>query len=130
MKTAKKLDASLFVKAITTAVGLQILGPEMRFQTDLEYDGVIDHAGTLYGNLYIHGGGDPCLGSERTEGSLGWERQIESWVDAVQKLGVKKIEGDVIGDASRWENALGSAELGMGRFRKLLWCRSVCFIFP
>jgi D-alanyl-D-alanine carboxypeptidase/D-alanyl-D-alanine-endopeptidase (penicillin-binding protein 4) len=56
----------------------------------LEYDGVIE-AGTLKGNLYIHGGGDPCLGSERV--ALAWDKQIETWVDAVQKLGVKKIEG-------------------------------------
>lgn len=99
------------VKAITTAVALQILGPETRFQTDLEYDGVIE-AGTLKGNLYIHGGGDPCLGSERV--ALAWDKQIETWVDAVQKLGVKKIEGEVIGDASRWEKALAPASWQWG----------------
>ncbi len=104
----KSLVPASCVKAITTAVALQILGPETRFQTDLEYDGVIDRSGTLHGNLYIHGGGDPCLGSDRAEGALGWEKQVVSWVDAVQKLGVKKIEGEVIGDASRWENGLAA----------------------
>src|SRR6185437_14402174 len=48
------------MKAITTGAALQILGPGTRFQTTLEYDGSIDSAGVLQGNLYIYGGGDPC----------------------------------------------------------------------
>lgn len=93
------------MKAITTAAALQTLGPETRFQTTLEYDGTIDVAGVLQGNLYIHGGGDPCLGSNRIASSLPWEKQIMVWADAVQKLGIKKIVGKVIGDDTRWEKA-------------------------
>ena len=104
--SGKSLMPASSIKAITTATALQILGPETRFQTDLEYDGVIDSKGILHGNIYIRGGGDPCLGSDRIEGSLGWEKQIAAWVEAVQKLGIKKIEGEVIADASRWEKAL------------------------
>jgi len=109
----KSMVPASCVKAITTAVALQILGSEMRFQTDLEYDGVIEK-GTLKGNLYIHGGGDPCLGSGRIEGSLAWDKQIDVWVEAIQKLGVKKIEGEVIGDASRWEKALAPSSWQWG----------------
>src|ERR1700693_2764572 len=87
----KSLMPASCIKAITTAAALQILGPETRFQTDLEYDGVIDNSGTLHGNLFIHGGGDPCLGSNRIEGSLSWDKQIDAWVEAVQKLGIRKI---------------------------------------
>ncbi len=104
----KSLVPASCVKAITTAAALQILGPETRFQTDLEHDGVIDSAGILHGNLYIHGGGDPCLGSNRIEGCLSWNEQIDAWVDAVQKLGVRKIEGEVIADSTRWEKALAA----------------------
>ncbi|HEX2580267.1 MAG TPA: D-alanyl-D-alanine carboxypeptidase/D-alanyl-D-alanine-endopeptidase [Rhabdochlamydiaceae bacterium] len=107
----KSMVPASCVKAITTAVALQILGPEMRFQTDLEYDGVIE-GGTLHGNLYIRGGGDPCLGSERV--ALAWDKQIETWIEAIQKLGVKKIQGEVIGDASRWEKALAPASWQWG----------------
>lgn len=102
----KSLIPASCIKAITTAAALQILGPDMRFQTDLEYDGTIDSAGTLHGNLYIRGGGDPCLGSDRIEGVLSWDKQIVLWADAVQKLGIKQIEGEVIGDSSRWEKAM------------------------
>ena len=102
----KSLMPGSCIKTITTAAALQILGPEMRFETDLEYDGILDQTGTLHGNLYIRGGGDPCLGSDRIAGVLPWDQQIEVWVDAVQKLGVKKIKGQIIGDATRWEKAL------------------------
>jgi D-alanyl-D-alanine carboxypeptidase/D-alanyl-D-alanine-endopeptidase (penicillin-binding protein 4) len=92
----KNSDLSLMpsscMKIVTTAAALHILGADCRFETHLEYDGV---------NLYIRGGGDPCLGSGR--GNL---KQIEAWADAVQKLGIQKIEGTVVGDATKWEKAL------------------------
>jgi len=102
--SGKSLMPASCMKVITTAAALQILGPDTRFQTDLEYDGVLN-GGTLRGNLYIRGGGDPCLGSDRIKGSLSWKKQIEAWVDAVQKLGVQRIEGSICGDATRWEKA-------------------------
>ncbi len=94
------------LKAMTTAVALQLLGAEKRFETCLEYDGVIDQEKVLHGNLYIRGGGDPCLGSNRVAGSLSWKEQMAVWAEAIEKLGVQRIEGRVVGDASRWEKAL------------------------
>jgi len=98
----KSLIPASCLKVVTTAAALHILGPESKFQTDLTIDGVIEE-GTLKGNLIILGGGDPCLGS-----GASWEKQIETWVEAVQKKGVKKIDGKVIGDASLWEKALAA----------------------
>jgi D-alanyl-D-alanine carboxypeptidase/D-alanyl-D-alanine-endopeptidase (penicillin-binding protein 4) len=112
--SGKSLIPASCIKAITTAAALQILGPETRFETDLQYDGAVDSTGTLHGNLYVRGGGDPCLGSDRIEGSLSWDKQIEAWADAVQKLGVKKIEGEVIADATRWEKALAAPDWSWG----------------
>ena len=94
------------MKMVTTAAALHLLDPESRFVTLLEYDGYIDEEKTLHGNLYIRGGGDPCLGSDRIAGVLSWAKQIEVWKDAVKELGIRKIEGNVIGDASKWEKAL------------------------
>lgn len=91
------------LKIATTAAALHLLGADHRFETELEYDGFIDQAKTLHGNLYIRGGGDPCLGSDR---ALPWKKQLETWVEAIQKLGIRKIEGKVIGDATKWETAL------------------------
>lgn len=94
------------MKIVTTAAALHLLGTEARFETHLEYDGWIDDMKTLHGNLYIRGGGDPCLGSNRISGDFAWKKQIEAWADAIQKLGVKKISGNVIADATKWEKAL------------------------
>lgn len=109
----KNSDLSLIpsscMKIATTGAALHLLGPENRFETHLEYDGGIDTVKKLHGNLYIRGGGDPCLGSDRISGSLSWKQQIEVWADAIQQLGIKRISGKVIGDASRWEKALAAA---------------------
>lgn len=94
----KNMTPASSLKVVTTATALQILGPEFRFKTELEYDGSLE-SGTLKGNLYIHGGGDPCLGVDIA-------KQIEEWTSAIQKLGIHVIEGEVVGDASRWESAL------------------------
>jgi D-alanyl-D-alanine carboxypeptidase/D-alanyl-D-alanine-endopeptidase (penicillin-binding protein 4) len=102
----KSLAPASCMKLVTTAAALHILGPDFRFQTDLEYDGNIDEHGVLYGNLYIHGKGDPCLGSERIAPSLNWREQAEAWAEAIAKLGIRTIQGNVIGDATEWEQAL------------------------
>ena len=94
------------MKIVTTGAALHILGPEFSFETKLEYDGWIDEEKTLHGNLYIKGGGDPCLGSDRIAGSLPWEKQIELWTQAVKDTGILKIEGKVCADATSWEKAL------------------------
>ncbi len=94
------------MKIVTTAAALEILGADYRFETHLEYDGVIDAHHILHGNVYIRGGGDPCLGSDRIEGALSWDQQIGLWADAICKLGIKSIEGKVIPDATKWEAAL------------------------
>lgn len=93
------------MKIITTATALHLLGPSYRFETHLQYDGFIDDAKTLHGNLYILGGGDPCLGSNRLSGASSLEEQLDAWVTAILKLGIKKIKGRVIADTSRWETA-------------------------
>lgn len=102
----KSLSPSSSLKIFTTAAALHLLGPKAHFETTLEYDGSIDEKGVLHGNVYIKGGGDPCLGSERTSAANSWQMQIDLWADALQKAGIRNIEGSVIGDASLWEKAL------------------------
>ncbi len=96
------------MKVVTTAAALYLLGEDHRFETSLEYDGFIDDEGSLHGNIYIKGGGDPCLGSDRIASSLSWNALIETWSEAIHNLGIQKIEGQVIGDATKWEKALAA----------------------
>ena|ERR1700722_4668180 len=93
------------MKIVTTAAALHILGPNRRLETYLEYDGVIDEEKVLQGNIYIRGGGDPCLGSDRIAGTASWKQQIEIWADAIEKLGIRSIKGKVVADATEWEKA-------------------------
>lgn len=90
------------LKLITTAAALHILGPDAYFTTFLEYDGLLDEEGQLHGNVYIRGGGDPCLGSGRAQGSLPWKQQLTVWAQALQEAGIQSIEGCIIGDTSAW----------------------------
>jgi len=98
------------MKLLTTGVALQLLGPETRFVTKLAYDGIIDEEGVLQGNLYVIGGGDPCLGSERLAYSM--EQQLALWVSAVRVLGIQRIEGNVLADTSLWEEAMAAPTWG------------------
>lgn len=82
------------LKLVTTGAALCLLDPTSGFKTELQYDGEI-RDGVLHGNLYIKGGGDPALGSDRF-GST-WKDQVAIWVEAISKLGIHRIEGKVIG---------------------------------
>ncbi|OWY20737.1 D-alanyl-D-alanine carboxypeptidase/D-alanyl-D-alanine-endopeptidase [Sphingobacteriales bacterium UPWRP_1] len=96
----KTLSPASTLKVVTTAAALSVLGGNYTFTTKLEYDGIIDAKGVLKGNLYITGGGDPTLATNRSDMATAYERILEQWVAAVQKKGIKNIEGQVIGDAS------------------------------
>lgn len=93
------------MKIVTTAAALHFLDKDDRFETHLEYSGYIDQ-GVLHGNIYIRGGGDPCLGSDRMAGSLSWQDQLQTWTEAIKALGIHTIKGNVIADATKWEERL------------------------
>lgn len=84
------------LKTITAATAFSLLGKDFQYQTTLGYTGNITADGTLNGNLVIVGSGDPTLGSERYQNKE--NTVLTEWVSAIQKAGIKKIEGAVIGD--------------------------------
>ena len=85
------------LKTVATATALEILGEEYRYPTTLEYDGILEN-GTLEGNLYIKGSGDPSLGSSHF--APGQNKFLSTWIAALQKAGIKHITGSVISDES------------------------------
>jgi len=93
------------LKVVTTATALGVLGENYRFKTSLEYDGELLSDGTLHGNLYIKGHGDPTLASQEMEGVTDFNTLMQTFTQAVKKAGIKRIEGYVIGDASYFETA-------------------------
>jgi len=101
-------------KLITSSAALHYLGKNYRFKTYLESDGTIE-SGTLKGNLYLRGSGDPTLGSSRDMKSgqlnIGESDLIASWVKVLQSQGIHKIDGGIYADdgsldqmpaASKW----------------------------
>lgn len=80
-------------KLITTAIALEVLGADYRWQTRLYTDGVM-RGDTLYGNLIIKGVGDPSLTHERLSAMFG----------ELVGQGVRHIRGDIIVDNSAFVN--------------------------
>lgn len=98
-RSGKSLLPASNMKLVTTATALELLGPDFRFETPLEYDGAIDSLGVLHGNIYIVGSGDPTIGSE----VFNDHDFINRWVEAVQKMGIKSVLGHVIADVSAFD---------------------------
>lgn len=88
------------MKIVTTAAALSMLGSDFVFETQLQYDGILDTIkGILKGNLYIIGGGDPTLGSEYFKDKKDSSTVVEKWAFILKAKGIRKIEGAIIGDA-------------------------------
>jgi D-alanyl-D-alanine carboxypeptidase/D-alanyl-D-alanine-endopeptidase (penicillin-binding protein 4) len=90
------------LKTLTSITAFNLLGADFKFQTQLGYQGTIDANGILNGDVIIKGGGDPTLGSWR------WPSTKENYVlnqmvTALQKAGIKQINGRVIGDDSLFD---------------------------
>lgn len=96
------IPASL-TKLFTTALGFDKLGKNFRFRTTLAYSGEIEKNGTLRGDLYIIGGGDPLLGSYRYRQTVP-DSVFAAWHKAVLAAGIKAVDGRVYYDASIFDN--------------------------
>lgn len=90
------------LKLITTFVALDVLGEDYRFKTQLAYDGEIDPSGTLKGNIYIIGGGDPTLASTKFEKLKPAKQMLAQMVADIKAAGIYCIEGNIVADASMY----------------------------
>jgi len=96
------LTPASVMKVITSAAALELLGPSYTFKTAVGYTGTLNKRwGRLKGNIIIHGGGDPALGSKYF--SDHYNGFIANWVTEIKKLGIKKIKGRVIADDSYFD---------------------------
>jgi D-alanyl-D-alanine carboxypeptidase/D-alanyl-D-alanine-endopeptidase (penicillin-binding protein 4) len=103
--SAISLTPASTMKIVTTGAALSILGSDFKFETKIQYDGILDTVtGILKGNLYIVGGGDPTLESEFFKDKKDSTTIVQKWAKLLKAKGIKKIEGAVIGDASIFED--------------------------
>ena len=80
------------MKLVTTYAALELLGPAFSWSTPVFVEGAV-RDGTLFGNLYLKGQGDPKLVVER----------LWLLLRRVQGLGIDKIAGDIVLDRSAFE---------------------------
>jgi D-alanyl-D-alanine carboxypeptidase/D-alanyl-D-alanine-endopeptidase (penicillin-binding protein 4) len=79
----------------------ELLGEKYRYKTELGYNGKIEK-NILKGNLFITGSCDPTLGSWRYISTID-TIILNNWVDAVRKLNIKEIDGDIVGIDNKFE---------------------------
>jgi D-alanyl-D-alanine carboxypeptidase/D-alanyl-D-alanine-endopeptidase (penicillin-binding protein 4) len=85
---APMTPASTF-KLIVSATALHTLGPKYRFETTLEStDDPV--GGTIQGNVYLVGSGDPTLTRDDLRAGIG----------ALARAGIHRITGAIVADAS------------------------------
>ena len=90
-----RVPASL-MKLVTTLAGLEVLGPGFRWTTRVYAGGAIEE-GRLDGDLYLRGGGDPWLVTER----------FRHLLSRIRDRGVRDIGGDVVVDDTYFDVPAG-----------------------
>jgi serine-type D-Ala-D-Ala carboxypeptidase/endopeptidase (penicillin-binding protein 4) len=98
----KSLIPASTLKLITSAVALELLGPEYEFRTEIGYTGKLSRlSGRLEGDIIIKGGGDPVLGSKNFPRY--YDGFSDKWVKAIKDAGIRKISGQIITDDSYFD---------------------------
>ncbi len=110
LNSLQKLLPASNTKLISTGLALRGLGPEYKFVTRLGYTGsIVD--GVLNGDLYIIGGGDPTIGSEDAM-SPAADSLFSQWKRALNRAGIKRLNGKVIGDGRFFDGPIENAGWG------------------
>ena len=94
-RAGEPMNPASTMKILTTLAGLDILGPQYRWRTNLYTDGTI-RQGTLKGNLYLQGTGDPKLIPE----------ELSKLMKSLQALGIQKIDGNLFFDRSAYATSV------------------------
>ncbi len=91
------------MKLFTSAVALDRFGADYRFVTEVLREGAIGTDGTLRGNLVLRGAGDPSF-SRRFSDDASGETPMAAIARLVAEAGVRRVSGDIVGDASAFED--------------------------
>ena len=86
------------MKNFTIAAALERLSPNFRFVTSVYADSLPDSSGTIKGDLRIFGRGDVSLSNSFYERD--YLKGLDLLADKIAQAGVKRIEGNLIGDES------------------------------
>ncbi|MGI9107730.1 MAG: D-alanyl-D-alanine carboxypeptidase/D-alanyl-D-alanine endopeptidase [Pyrinomonadaceae bacterium] len=95
---AKLLVPASNMKLYTVAAALDRLGPDFRFTTSVYARERPDAKGHVRGDLIIYGRGDPTFATRFNDGD--YFKAIDDLAARIVAAGVKRIEGDIVGDES------------------------------
>lgn len=94
------------LKFIVASVALEVMGADTVFTTEVRADVAQGAAGTVY----LVGGGDPMLAASWYPNDATLSRfpqqpatSLEQLVDAVVATGLRRIDGNIVGDGSRYD---------------------------
>jgi D-alanyl-D-alanine carboxypeptidase/D-alanyl-D-alanine-endopeptidase (penicillin-binding protein 4) len=93
--------ASTF-KLMTSVLALDRFGPEYQLSTDVFRDGPLATDGTVQGNLYLRGAGDPGFSNRFLRGDP--SAPVDLLAQFICGAGVKYVSGDLVADASAFED--------------------------
>lgn len=105
--TDQALVPASTMKLATAAVAAEVLGADHRWTTSVTASApIVD--GVLGGDLYLVGGGDPLLVTSGFAAGLPgapWRSttSLERLADGVVTAGVRRVEGTVVGDDTRFD---------------------------
>jgi serine-type D-Ala-D-Ala carboxypeptidase/endopeptidase (penicillin-binding protein 4) len=106
-------------KLFTTSAALARFGTEGTLGTEVRGRGTLDEEGVYHGSLFLRGGGDPTFGSRRfVRRSYGGGSSVEALVQAIQDIGIERVDGRVYGDESRFDLLRGGPD---SFFRTSVW---------
>lgn len=86
------------MKSFTVAAAMDRLSPNFRFVTSVYAPAPLDASGTIRGDVVIYGRGDPSIAASFNNGD--YYQGLNNLVDKIAAAGVKRIEGNLIGDES------------------------------
>ena len=95
---AKLLRPASNMKLYTVAAALDRLSPDYRFVTSVYAATRPDAAGVVRGDLTIYGRGDPSIAARFNNGD--YFKGIDELASRIAAAGVKRVEGDLVGDES------------------------------
>jgi D-alanyl-D-alanine carboxypeptidase/D-alanyl-D-alanine-endopeptidase (penicillin-binding protein 4) len=84
-------------------LALDRLGPNWQFNTEVLRDAPVGPDGTVRGNLFLRGDGDPSL-SRRFVRGPGLDAPMQALAEQVAAAGVRHVTGDIVGDATAFES--------------------------
>jgi D-alanyl-D-alanine carboxypeptidase/D-alanyl-D-alanine-endopeptidase (penicillin-binding protein 4) len=95
------------MKNFTVATAMEKLGPDFKFVTRVFAPAAVDSNGTIKGDLRILGGGDISIstaffGTSPSDPDT-YYKGIDRLVDAIAAAGVKRVDGNIVGDESRFK---------------------------